>query len=80
MTPAELSAALDRLNLTVTAFADQAGVSRSTAHRWLAGETAISGYAVRILELLSERAQLARLVGTPTPPAKRMGRPRRTRA
>lgn len=50
MTPAELRAALDDLEMSQIALAQLTGVDRSTVHRWLTGKLPLPGYVETIIQ------------------------------
>lgn len=62
MTGPELAHALDRLGMSRAELARQTGVSPSTVYRWIDGTLEVPRYAWRIVELLTDRTELAKLV------------------
>lgn len=58
MNTTDFRAALKRLHLNQTTFADLLGISRFTAVRWANGRGAIPRYASLVLRLLEDKADL----------------------
>ena len=69
MTPAELRAALADLGLTQSGFARLARVDPRTVRRWVAGDAAVPGPVVVLLDLLAAYPEARQAMGRDFLPA-----------
>jgi len=63
VTPTEFRAVLRGLGLSQRAFASRLGLDAHTVNRWAQGSVPVPRYAIYVLELLSERRELAEKLG-----------------